>query len=229
MNITYKTSPRAKYIRITVKGRDEVIVTLPNGVTKSQAEAFVQKNKKWIDDKLEQAKEKHGDAPAEYGIGTEFKTKLTVVKVLETEKEKPFLKQEKDFLGIYIPIGSYVERTEWQELIKTQIEEQLKREAKYFLVKRTRELSTLKGIKIGKVSIRTTKSRWGSCSHNDDISLSVYLMTLPDELIDYVICHELAHVKEKNHSKAFWAHLEMLLPGAGKLDKEMKKYTTAVL
>ena len=116
-----------------------------------------------------------------------------------------------------------------EELIKTQIEAQLKREAKSFLPKRTRDLATEKGIAIGKISVRSTKSRWGSCSHNNDISLSIYLMTLPDELIDYVICHELAHVKEKNHSKNFWAHLEQLLPGARKMDKEMKKYTTAVL
>jgi predicted metal-dependent hydrolase len=148
---------------------------------------------------------------------------------LETEKERPFLKQEKDFLGIYIPKGTDISTEAWQTLIKTQIEEQLRREAKFYLIKRTREIAADKGIGIGKVSIRITKSRWGSCSHRNDISLSAYCMTLPDELIDYIICHELAHVKEKNHSKAFWDHLEQLLPGAGKLDKDMKKYTTAVL
>lgn len=229
MDIQYKSSPNAKHLRITVKGRGEVTVTVPKGISAKQAEQFVQKNMDWIESKVAAAKEKKGEKITEYGFGTEFKTKLTAVKVIETDGSQAFLKQHKDFLGIYIPEETDISKPEWQELIKTQIEAQLKREAKSFLPKRTRDLATEKGIAIGKISVRSTKSRWGSCSHNNDISLSIYLMTLPDELIDYVICHELAHVKEKNHSKNFWAHLEQLLPGARKMDKEMKKYTTAVL
>jgi predicted metal-dependent hydrolase len=229
MDIQYKSSPNAKHLRITVKGRGEVTVTVPKGISAKQAEQFVQKNMDWIESKVAAAKEKKGEKITEYGFGTEFKTKLTAVKVIETDGSQAFLKQHKDFLGIYIPESTDISKPEWQELIKTQIEAQLKREAKSFLPKRTRDLATEKGIAIGKISVRSTKSRWGSCSHNNDISLSIYLMTLPDELIDYVICHELAHVKEKNHSKNFWAHLEQLLPGARKMDREMKKYTTAVL
>lgn len=229
MDIQYKSSDKAKHIRITVKGRGEVIVTVPKGVSPKQAEHFVTKNQTWINAKVAEAIEKKGEKISEYAFGTEFKTKLTCIRVIETDGPQAFLKQHKDFLGIYIPEETDISKAEWQELIKTQIEGQLRREAKFYLLKRTAELAKEKNIGIGKISVRSTKSRWGSCSHNNDISLSIYLMTLPDELIDYVICHELAHVKEKNHSKAFWAHLEVLLPGAGKLDKEMKKYTTAVL
>jgi predicted metal-dependent hydrolase len=229
MDIQYKSSAKAKNIRITVKGRGEVTVTVPKGISSKQAEAFVQKNMNWIEAKVAEANEKKGDKISEYGFGTEFKTKLTKIRVIETDGLNAFLKQHKDFLGIFIPEETDLSKPEWQELIKNQIEAQLRREAKYYLLKRTRELASQKDIAIGKVSVRSSKSRWGSCSHKNDISLSIYLMTLPDELIDYVICHELAHVKEKNHSKAFWNHLELLLPGAGKLDKEMKKYTTSVL
>lgn len=229
MQIHYKTSARAKHLRITVKGSCEVIVTVPKGINRAQAESFVEKHQTWISEKLAAAKEKQSEKPKEYEIGSEFKTKLTTVRVLETAQDKPFLKQDKEGLGIHIPKGTDISQEAWQNLIKTQIEEQLRREAKHFLIKKTYEIAAEKGIKVGKVSIRITKSRWGSCSHRDDISLSAYCMTLPDELIDYVICHELAHVKEKNHSSKFWEHLETLLPGAGKLDKEMKKYSTAIL
>lgn len=229
MEIEYKNSSKAKQIRITVKGHGEVTVTVPNGISAKQAEKFVQKNMTWIESKVAEAKEKKGEKISEYGFGTEFKTKLTSIRVIETDSRQAFLKQHKDFLGIYIPEETDLSKPEWQELIKKQIEEQLRREAKYYLIKRTHELAKEKGIDIGKVSVRSTKSRWGSCSHKNDISLSIYLMTLPDELIDYVICHELAHVKEKNHSKTFWAHLEQILPGAKKLDKQMKKYTTSVI
>jgi len=229
MDIQYKSSAKAKNIRITVKGRGEVTVTVPKSISIHQAEQFVQKNMAWIERKVSEAQKKKGEDISEYDFGTEFKTKLTCIRVIETDASQAFIKQHKDFLGIYLPEKTDISKPEWQQLIKDQIEGQLRREAKFYLLKRTFELAKDKGIAIGKVSVRSTKSRWGSCSHNNDISLSLFLMTLPDELIDYVICHELAHVKEKNHSKAFWSHLEQLLPGARKLDKEMKKYTTAVL
>jgi predicted metal-dependent hydrolase len=188
----------------------------------------VEKNMDWIRKKLSEAEKKLNKNKIIYQIGTEYKTKLTTIKILESGSDKPFLKQDKTQLGIYLPLKINIEDEIWQNLIKTQIEEQLKREAKYYLVKRTQELANQKQINIGKVTIRKTTSRWGSCSSKNDISLSAYCMTLPDELIDYIICHELAHVKEKNHSKSFWNHLEAILPGAKKLDKEMNKYSTSI-
>ena len=228
MNIQYKTSKKAKNLRITVKD-DQVIVTKPFLMMNTQAEAFVRKNVSWIEKKLAELKEKNKNKVASYQFGSEFKTKMTTLRVLESDLEKPYLKQHRDFLGLYLPGYVNIEEDHWQALIKGQIEEQLRREAKHYLVNRTHEIAKIKGIEIGKVSIRITKSRWGSCSSRNDISLSAYCMTLPDELIDYVIFHELAHVKVKNHSNNFWNHLESLLPGALKLDREMKKYSTGII
>jgi predicted metal-dependent hydrolase len=227
MDISYKSSEKARHVRITVK-KDKVIVTVPKKVSVAYAQSFVEKNMDWIQRKLYEAEKKHKKNKIIYQFGTEYKTKLTIVKILESNSDKCFVKQDKIQLGIYLPNNIKIEDEVWQELIKSQIEEQLKREAKFYLVKRTVELASIKQINIGKVTIRKTTSRWGSCSAKNDISLSAYCMTLPDELIDYIICHELAHVKEKNHSKSFWDHLEILLPGAKKLDKEMNKYSTSI-
>ena len=227
MDISYKSSEKARHVRITVK-KDKVIVTVPKKVSVSYAQSFVEKNMDWIRKKLSEAEKKLNKNKIIYQIGTEYKTKLTTIKILESGSDNPFLKQDKNQLGIYLPLKINIEDEIWQNLIKTQIEEQLKREAKYYLVKRTHELANQKQINIGKVTIRKTTSRWGSCSSKNDISLSAYCMTLPDELIDYIICHELAHVKEKNHSKSFWNHLEAILPGAKILDKEMNKYSTSI-
>ncbi len=59
-----------------------------------------------------------------------------------------------------------------------------------------------------KVYIRNQKTRWGSCSHKNNISLNVKLVLLPKELIDYVMLHELVHTRIHNHSKKFWAELD---------------------
>lgn len=66
--------------------------------------------------------------------------------------------------------------------------------------------------KIEKVDIKHTISRWGSCSSSGKISFSTKLLLLPQNIIDYVIVHELAHLKEMNHSPKFWKHVENAMP-----------------
>ena len=72
------------------------------------------------------------------------------------------------------------------------------------LVSRLSELAELHGFTFNQVSIRNQKSRWGSCSSNNNISLNQKLYYLPAELRDYVLVHELAHTREKNHGTHFW-------------------------
>ncbi|MFC1990575.1 M48 family metallopeptidase [Chloroflexota bacterium] len=66
------------------------------------------------------------------------------------------------------------------------------------------------------MSIRNQKTRWGSCSHKNNINLNMKLVLLPDELVDYVILHELVHTRIHNHSKRFWVELDKYV-GDGKL------------
>lgn len=96
--------------------------------------------------------------------------------------------------------------------------------AKSYLPHRTMELALELGFSYRSVSCRHQKSRWGSCSHRNDISLNIELMRLPEKLRDYIIVHELTHTLHKHHQDTFWAYLEKVLPGAGELDKQMRKW-----
>ena len=72
---------------------------------------------------------------------------------------------------------------------------------------------------------RCQKTRWGSCSGKNNISLNVNIAFLPDELQDYVLLHELVHIKVKNHSRKFWAELDKYTNGRAKeLSRKLKKY-----
>lgn len=101
--------------------------------------------------------------------------------------------------------------------------EALRKEAKSVLPQRLEELATEHGFKYNRVAIKNAKTRWGSCSFRNNINLNMHLTRLDDDLIDYVILHELCHTVEKNHSARFWALLQKHLPDAIELRKRLKK------
>ena len=91
--------------------------------------------------------------------------------------------------------------------------ELLRRQAKQVLFPRLQVFAAARGLHYQKVSIRKSRTRWGSCSSKGNISLSLYLMLLPPYLQDYVMQHELTHLVEMNHSPRFWALLDEATEG----------------
>lgn len=83
-----------------------------------------------------------------------------------------------------------------------------KPEAELYLTRRLGRLAKERGFAYNRVSVRSQKTRWGSCSRSNNISLNVKLAALPADLTDYVILHELVHTRVPNHGKNFWAELD---------------------
>ena len=99
-----------------------------------------------------------------------------------------------------------------------------KENARQLLTKRLYELAQKYDFQYNKVSIRSQKTRWGSCSSKNNISLNKKLLHLPNDLIDYILLHELVHTRVKNHSKDFWNELETVVPNARSIDKQLREY-----
>lgn len=106
------------------------------------------------------------------------------------------------------PIGTDFGQPAVQLELKGLIEKTLRASAKAYLPQRIKRLAEQRGFVYTSVSITAAKTRWGSCSSRKTISLSYYLMLLPERLIDYVLLHELVHTREMNHGPAFWRLLD---------------------
>ena len=88
----------------------------------------------------------------------------------------------------------------------------LTKAAKTWFAERTAYFAPLVGVTYGSVTIRTQKTRWGSCTGKGDLNFNCLLMLAPEEIRDYVVVHELCHRRHMDHSAAFWAEVERILP-----------------
>jgi predicted metal-dependent hydrolase len=94
------------------------------------------------------------------------------------------------------------------------------------LGRRARTAAPLIGRNVARVSVRDTKSRWGSCSGSGNLSFSWRLIFAPETVIDYVVAHEVAHLAEMNHGPRFWRLVESLSPGSTVPRAWLKRHRT---
>ena len=90
--------------------------------------------------------------------------------------------------------------------------EDLARQALEEIPPRVRARAAQIGVTYGRITIRNQRTRWGSCSSKGNLNFNCLLMRCPEDVLDYVIVHELCHRKELNHSPRFWAEVERVLP-----------------
>lgn len=102
--------------------------------------------------------------------------------------------------------------------------ERMRAQAKAELPPRLAALASQHGFQYKRVFIKNNRSNWGSCSSLGNINLNLRLVSLPQELQDYVMLHELCHLKYLNHSPQFHALLESVCPGHRALEKQIKQY-----
>ena len=88
----------------------------------------------------------------------------------------------------------------------------LKKVAKKEILTRVEYYSKQMGVEYERIAIRTQKTRFGSCSSKKNLNFNLAIMLMPTEIMDYVIVHELAHLKEMNHSPLFWQEVGKILP-----------------
>jgi len=221
--IEFKTNPRAKRLRLTASKIKGIELTAPQWVNFEDCKDFLNQHRSWIKEHLEKINSSAPDIV--FHPDRKYKTfKHELVFIPSAVLETKYRISANKIKLYYNESIDFTKNKRIQDLIKNALVEVLRSEAKEYLPSRVAYLAFKNKLKYKNLFVKNMKSQWGSCSYENNINLSLHLMRLPVEIIDYVILHELAHTIEKNHSQKFWALVEKFMPNAKQLDIELKNY-----
>lgn len=212
-DIVFQRSERARGYRLTLKRDGTAVATIPLRGSEREARRFVEEHQEW----LERARARQRQRPrgAEvWTVGTHvlWRGELTEVRVASAG-EKPQVCLAADVFRVARLDGD----------LRPTLEAHFARKAKIELPARTWELAAVTGVEVKQVVVRNQRSRWGSCSANGTISLNWRLVQTPEFVRDYIIYHELMHLREMNHSDRFWARVEEVCPGWRDAERWIKR------
>lgn len=222
-SVLLKRSTRAKYLNIRIKPLMGVQVAVPVGVTFSQAERMVRARRQWIEKHLEKVKEIEKEAVIYDGLKP-VRTRSHRLDVKAGPDGAFSVRLVKGSIKVRYPATFKITDQAVQAAILRGLIAAYRKEAKAYLPKRLEQLANKYDFSYNRVFIKNHRSRWGSCSAKNNINLNLHLMRLPDDLIDYVLIHELVHTEVKNHGPKFWNMMEEKCKDAKILSKRLRTH-----
>jgi predicted metal-dependent hydrolase len=220
--VLYCRNPRARNIAIRINGEGHVRVTVPGRCSVQRAEKFVIEKSGWIIGKREKIRNHFPGNPG-WGPGSIVEMYSGRIFIEQGAGNNYEVSNSGGSYGIMVPSGFNPKQRGDAKLLFDCIARTGAREAKVLLPEMLRRYSESCHLSFAKVTVRRMKTRWGSCSSKNNISLNSSLIFLDEQLIRYVCLHELMHTIHKNHSHQFWDALKEILPDALELRKRLRQ------
>lgn len=224
--IQYKlVRSRRKTIGITISKEGDVKVSAPLKTTEKQIVDIVNNKAPWILKKLEEIRNSYGvSAKNRLFQSGEIFLYRGLEYTLNIHKKhgirKPEIGLQSEGINIVLPDNAVVD--DEGAFIKSLLRSWYIGQFEIIIRERIPKYASLVGVNPSKVTIREQKTRWGSCSAKGNINLNWKLIMAPPEVLDYVIVHELCHMRQMNHSKKFWDIVGNTLPEFSKSKKWLK-------
>jgi predicted metal-dependent hydrolase len=217
---TVKRSLRAKRIRLEVRPQTGLTVIVPHYYKIRQLPRLLKSKERWISNNL--AKYRHLQSVS---AGKEFKSGDTVP-YLGRDLELVKWKNHSGAGSITLEVNTLVVSAKLFKngILELALEQWYRTEAAKLISERIDKLSSQMGISYKRIVIRGQKTRWGSCSRKRNLNFNWKLIMAPESVIDYVIIHELTHLKEMNHSKRFWELVVQYCPRWREHKKWLKQH-----
>jgi hypothetical protein len=190
-------------------------VTIPRGGNAHDARAFALRHRTWLERQLLR-REREASRPRSWPAGTliHFRGELTPLVVTDGDGRRVATLADQ---VIPLPNG--------EADLRPPVERHLWRLAARELPPRVHELASRHGLEVRRVSIRNQRSRWGSCSRRGTISLNWRILHAPEAVLEYLILHELMHLRHMNHSTRYWQAVERACPGYRKAEDWLKRHS----
>ena len=216
MPVVYRRHGRARNYVLRLLANKTVVVTVPRNGTQKFAREFVESRKNWLE-KQWRILEAQKPPPQLLKPGMEilFRGGRERLALLATSQTPELILADQR-----IPIDPGTED------VRPAVEKHLRRLAITELSRRVSELAALHQCQVKRVTVRNQRTRWGSCSCHGVISLNWRLIQLPEFVRDYIILHELMHLRHLNHSPRFWAEVEKACPDYRNAEDCLKRHAT---
>jgi hypothetical protein len=212
-DVVFQRSLRAHRYRLTLRRDGVAIATIPARGSEREAARFVEENREWLERARERQRRKPRSA-ALWTLGTHVLWRGELLEIRKAvEGERPMVCVGADVFRVAALQGD----------LRPTLEAHFLRRAKVELPARAWELAAETGMDVKEVSVRNQRTRWGSCSTGGVISLNWRLVQAPLAVRDYIIYHELMHLKEMNHSVRFWARVEEVCPAWREAERWIKQ------
>lgn len=206
--------PRARRYVLRLRPDGSARVTIPRRGSVAQARRFVQTQTAWLEKQLQRLASQP-TKPHHWQDGTEILLRGETAR-LEVASDAG---QPSAWLGAErVPIADPSAN------LRPAVEAHLRRLATRELPARVFELAAVHQLPVRRVSVRNQRSRWGSCSRSGTVSLNWRLVQVPTFVRDYIVLHELAHLKEMNHSRRFWREVQRLCPEFALAERWLKQH-----
>lgn len=210
MDYTLRRSARAKRMSLRLNEKGALTLVLPRFVPEIAGKAFVLANTKWIERQRSKILLKvHHYADEIFKTGDElifFDQKIYTIRVCRLNQKKSSFKLSGRTLELV------VSKQSGQDQIKRLIENFYREQARTYLTDRSEFFAAQLHTSFNDLRIKNTKSRWGSCSSHKNLNYNWRIMMAPKAVIDYLVIHEVCHLKQMNHSPKFWTLVESLDP-----------------
>lgn len=212
-----KKSKRAKHLllHIDYNGTVEVVVPLRRIITLKQIEKFLMEKKRWILRNLKKTEEIARKANKRRNFLL-FLGREVPIEIIESKRKRAIALASAGKLIVKVPVGK-------NELAKKAIQQFYKKQAKRIIAQLAEKNARKMNVSFSRISIRSQKTLWGSCSPRKVLSFNWRLIAAPQEIIKYIIVHELAHLLHRNHSKVFWKTVQKYCPDYKKHEKWLRK------
>lgn len=207
VEVSLRANPRARrYIVKVDPTTGEVLVTAPNSRSLTEALDFAKKEKDWIAGMLANV-----PAPIELNLGAPILYRGVLHVLLRAGAPEGGMLRGPVWIddAALLPTIRVSGR---DEHVPRRVRDWLKAEARRYIGERVTEYSKSLDVRAKRVTIRDTTSRWGSCSSLNYLSFSWRLVMAPAYVLDYVVAHEVAHLRELNHEPSFWSLVDKLVP-----------------